>query len=251
MITSVRNQALPALACVLTALILSACEKPTVDVNLHGVNYSDATFTYYVSDPAAPEDSGSGGELIDSFAAGGTTCCATLPRTWRPGIKLQVNTTHWLKQLPDGSLPEVKETRVIEVPPYVDGKPGELWVLRAADGSISVVSSDFQPDHPKWPGKVKGWPVPSLEYRRERWEIMMKYEEGGVHAALALLDQLEKDPQARAKEAWEHAKEYKRSTIKGFSGPDDPEYIIFLKKRYEGSLEYSKNRVKQLMEARP
>jgi hypothetical protein len=36
---------------------------------------------------------------------------------------------------------------------------GELWVLRGADGSMSVVSSDFQPDHPNWPGRVKDWPV--------------------------------------------------------------------------------------------
>jgi hypothetical protein len=251
MLTLIRNHTLPSLLCLLTALVLSACEKPTVDVSLHGVNYSAETFSYYVRDPAAPDKSGGGGELIDAFAAGGTTCCATLPRSWRPGIKVQVNTTHWLKKRPDEDLPEVKETYLVDVPPYVDGKPGELWVLRASNGGISVVSSDFQPDHPKWPGKVKGWPVPSLEYRRERWELIKKHEEGGVRDAISLLEQLERDPRGEAREAWEHAKRYQPLTIKGFSGPEDRMYVVHLRKEYEEALEYSRKRVKEVMEARP
>lgn len=251
MFTSIPKHARSGLTCLLTVLVLSACEKPTVEVSLHGVNYSSETFSYYVKDPAAPDKSGGGGELIDAFAAGGTTCCATLPRSWRPGIKVQVNTTHWLKKRPDGDLPEVKETRLVDVPPYVDGKPGELWVLRASDGEISVVSSDFQPDHIKWPGKVKGWPIPSLEYQRERWEIIKKHEEEGVTLFVSLLDQLQKNPRARALDAWEFAKKHERSTIKTYSGPDDPKYLAQLKKEYEVGLEYSRNRVKQVLEARP
>jgi len=251
MVTSIRSQALTALGCALTALVLCACEKPTVDVSLHGVNYSNEAFSYNVRDPAVPDDSGSGGELIDRFAAGGTTCCATLPRTWRPGIKLQVNTTHWLKQLPDGSLPEVKETRVVEVPPYVDGKPGELWVLRAADGSISVVSSDFQPDHPKWPGKVKGWPVPSLEYRRERWQLLKQHEEDVLSVFQSLLTKLEKTPEIRAKEAWEYAMKKNPSSLKKFSGPDDPHYLAALKEDYLDGLNDSREKLERLMESQP
>jgi hypothetical protein len=193
--------------------------------------------SYFERDPAAPDKSGGGGELIDAFAAGGATCCATLPRIWRPGVKVQVNTTHWLKKRPDGDLPEVKETHLVDVPPYVDGKPGELWVLRASDGHISVVSSDYQQDHPKWPGKVKGWPIPSLEYRRERWELIKNHEEGGVRTALSLLEQLEKDPQGRAETAWKFAEEYEQTAIEGFSGPSDPRYIVQLKKDYEEFLE--------------
>lgn len=230
--------------------LLSGCEASTVNVNLHGVNYTIEPFTYMVMDPVKP-DQISGGELIDSFAAGGTTCCATLPREWRPGIKLTVRTTHWLKARPDGSLPEIKQVHVVEVPKYVDGKPGELWVLRNADGSVSVVSSDLQPDHAQWPGKVKGWPVPSLEYRLERWEIFRKHEEGGVRLYLSLLKQLQKDPGKHAKESWEHTKENYPEDLVGFSGPSDPKYLDSLKKDYDEGLARSHRLLKDVMDAKP
>jgi hypothetical protein len=214
------------------------------------VNYSGDPFSYYVTDPAKPRVAGAG-ELIDPFAAGGTTCCFSLPKKWRPGIKVQVRTSHWLADRPDGTIPEIKGEHIVEVPPYANGKPGELWVLRAADGSVSVISSDFQPDHPKWPGKVKGWPVPSLEYRRERWEIRRVYEEGGVRLFQSLLDQLEKDPHARARKDWDFAQKDKPASLKGFSGPDDPRYHLFLRRDYEEGLRRSKTLLKQVMEARP
>lgn len=238
------------LTCFVGPLFLGGCEKPTVNVNLHGVNYSGETFSYDVADPAAPNQA-AGGELIDPFGAGGTTCCVTLPKKWHPGIKLQVRTTHWLKKPPDGSLPEIKQVYLVDVPRYIDDRPGELWVLREVSGNVSVISSDFQPDHVKWPGKIKGWPVPSLEYQRERWEVYRKHEAGGVRLFQELLNELEKSPDARAKDAWEHATQYEPDTIKNFSGPHDPKYRAKLKQEYKDGFEHSRLRLKQIMEARP
>ena len=238
------------LTCLAMLPLLSACEKSTVDVNLHGVNYSGETFTYVVSDPAKPE-SGSGGELIDPFGAGGMTCCVTVPKKWRPGIKLRVQTTHWWEEGPERKIHEVKGEQVVDVPSYVDGKPGELWVLRDADGKVSVISSDFQPNHPKWPGKVKGWPVPSVAYQRERWELFRKHEQMFVDNYLELLDELEKAPNVRAKEAWVHAMEYERKSLREFSGPEDPRYIAFLRAEYLAGLMRSRERLTKLMETKP
>lgn len=252
MLTSIRNRAASVLACLLIQPVFSACDRSaTVDVNLHGVNYTVDTFSFSVRDPARKDQPGAGGELIDPYGAGGTTCCVTLPKTWRPGIKLQVNATHWVDRRPDNGLLEVKETQLVEVPHYPDGKPGELWVLRMPDGKVAVVSSDFQPDHPSWPGKIKGWPVPSLAYRHERWKIIFRHELGGIDDSLSLLDELENDPQGAAKRAWELAEQYDRESIKRFSGSGDPDYIVQLKKRYEASLEYSRGRVLQVMEEKP
>lgn len=238
------------LTCLATAALLSACEKSTVDVNLHGVNYSAETFNYVVSDPAKPE-SGSGGELIDPFGGGGMTCCVTLPKKWRPGIQLQVRTTHWLEEGANRDIREVKGEYLVDVPSYVDGKPGELWVLREADGKVSVISSDFQPDHPKWPGKVKGWPVPSLQYQRERWELLRKHEQMYVNTFLSLLDELERSPDVAAKEAWEHAKEYDPKSLSDFTGPHDPRYLAYLKKDYLENLAGSREDLARVMEAKP
>lgn len=238
----------------LGACFLTGCDERTeVAVSLHGVNYGGDAFSYYVTDPARQKSNEAGGELIDAYAAGGTTCCFTLPKKWRPGIKVQVRTTHWLPEKPDGSLPEVKKTHLVDVPPYVDGSPGELWVLRAADGSVGVISSDFQPDHPKWPGKVRGWPVPSIEYQRERWELYRNDREGAVRLYEGLLEELEKAPHARTREAWKHANGYAedRLDLKKFTGPDDPRYAEFLKEDYLQGLERSRERLKRIMEVRP
>jgi hypothetical protein len=238
------------LVCCLGPLLLSACEKPTVEVNLHGVNYSGETFSYTVADPVTA-DKTAGGELIDPFGAGGTTCCVTLPRRWQPGTRLQIHTTHWLKKRPDGSLPEIKQVYLVEVPSYVDGKPGEIWVLREVDGKVSVVSSDYQPDHVKWPGKVKGWPVPSLAYQRERWEVIEQHQQDFVDAYSSLLSKLEKSPEKEGEEAWENAKKYKPESLVGFSGPNDPEYIGFLRKEYIDGLNESQDELNKLKERRP
>lgn len=237
--------------CVVLGLLFTAgCEKPTVDVNIHGVNYSDRPFTYFVSEIGKPE-AGGGGEIIDSFGAGGITCCVALPRKWQPGLKVHVRTRHWLPERPDGKLPEVVEERVVDVPEYAGDAPGEIWVLRGEDGKISIVSSDYQPDHPKWPGKVKGWPVPSLEYRRERWEIYRKYEEDGVLLYESLIKELDGKPQERASDAWAHDSQYDKPSLKEFSGPQDPRYVSSLRQRYLRGLKNAQIRLNRVMEKKP
>lgn len=148
-------------------------------------------------------------------------------------------------------MPEVKQKHVVEVPRYVDGKPGELWVLRNADGSVSVVSSDLQPDHARWPGKVKGWPVPSLEYQRERWELFRKHEEGGVRLYISLLKKLKEDPEGQLTESWNYAKEHYPEDVAVFTGPNDPKYMISLKKEYDEGLKRSQRLLKDVMDAKP
>ena len=234
----------------LGACMLAGCEEPTVDVSLHGVDYSGHEFSYSIADPA-DQDRIIGGEHIAPFSAGGTTCCATLPRKWQPGTRIQIRTTRWLKKQPDGSLPEIKEVHLVEVPRYVDGKPGELWVLRMPEGTMSVVSSDFQPDHPKWPGAIKGWPVPSLEYQRERWSLFRKHKEDMVETYISLIDELEQSPHVRTKKAWEHATQYEPLSLKGFSGPNDPSYANALKKDYAEGLKRTKDDLAAFMETMP
>ena len=240
----------PIFATILGASLLYGCGNPMVDVNVHGINYTDNTFTYVVVDPKNPAG-GAGDGLIDPFAAGGTTCCAKLPRKWQPGIKLQVRTTHYLQQRPAETVVESKKLHAVEVPKYIDGTPGELWVLMNVDGSVSVVSSDLQPDHAQWPGKIKGWPVPSIEYQRERWELYRKHEEGGVELYLFLLKELQNEPNKRALEAWKYTEKSDSSELAGFSGPADPKYLAMLKKQYEEGLERSRALLKNVMDARP
>lgn len=225
-------------------------ERKIVEINLHGLNYSGSEFRYHVVDPDNPE-SGGGGELIDPFGTGGITCCAKLPRDWRPGVKLEVRTTYWQKNPSDQTRVKINEVHQIEVPRYPSGKPGELWVLRGSDGTISVVLSDYQPNHPSWPGKIKGWPIPSLEFRREKWEIARKHEADGVISTTKLLDDLEKYPIETAHEMWKVEKEYDPKSVIGFSGPRDPKYLASLKIRHKKGLDENKQRLQRILEIRP
>ncbi|KFC68482.1 DUF3304 domain-containing protein [Massilia sp. LC238] len=227
---------------------LSQYRSSHASVSLHGVNYSDREFSYFISDPENPQKT-IGGEHIAPFAGGGTTCCAVLPWKWKPGTKVRLTTTHWLKKLPDGSLPEVTEEHEVEVPEYAEA--GELWVIRNGEGKISVVSSNVQPDHLAWPGEIKGWPVPSVQYQRERWEIYRDVERSYVDAFESLLKELEQDPDNHVIKMWKHDTEYSSSEITGFTGPNDPRYIRHLKKTYIEGLKRSRSDLEEIMKAKP
>jgi hypothetical protein len=240
------------LVLVSSAVYVLAREEKTVGVSLHGVNHTDETFSFYLRDPENPEMISGGSGLIDPYGASGITCCAVLPREWHPGLKLKIHTTHYLEKQSEGStIPEIKEVIEAEVPRYVDGKPGEIWVLRKADGKVEVVSSDYQPDHPNWPGAIKGWPVPSIEYRRERWELHRKLKTHEVQIFTEALEELETSPLTQTREDWESTKSHSPYRLSGFSGPDDPLYIAERRIRYTEALESSKRDLQHIMEAKP
>lgn len=240
-----------ALAMCLAAIpLLTGCAKATVPVSIHGVNYTGQTFSYVIEDPDNIKNRG-GGELIEPFSSGGAMCCYELPSKWRPGIQVRIIGRHWLAKKEDGSLPEIVETKVVEVPKYVDGKAGELWVLREADGALSIVSSDYQPNHAKWPGKAKGWPVPSLEYRRSQWDLYIEQKQAYVRVYTRMLKALNDKPLAHAEESWQHAKESDPETLKGFAGPNDERYRAALRNGYETSLREVQDELKKLQEQRP
>jgi hypothetical protein len=173
------------------------------------------------------------------------------PKKWRAGIKVTINSNHWLGKLDDGTLREVAGTHSVELPRYADGKPGELWVLRAADGTMNLVSSDFQPDHQKWPGKVKGWPVPSLAYQRERWDLYIEHEKGGVKLFEQSLIELDTVPDIRAIDDWNLAQRHNKKSLAGYSGPSDPRFRRKLRLESEEGLERSRRQLEQLERSRP
>ena len=266
-----------ALVTLLCLQVLTACAKGGVaSVNIHGVNYTGREFSYRIEDPSNPDNHG-GGELVDAYSAGGTLCCYELPRTWRPGITLQVHTIRW-KDKPDDDVrtprEEIRQSQVVEVPQY-KGKPGELWVLLQADGRVAVVSSDVQPDHPDWPGAIKGWPVPSVEFMRKQADVYIEDAESWVRSTQETLVELETSPGKLAKEIWDDrqeliaryakfldanrqsisnaqddAKKY-RDQLSKFTGPEDPRFIESLKRENREYLEVFKKRLARLKEERP
>ncbi|GJJ02973.1 hypothetical protein RugamoR64_35110 [Duganella rhizosphaerae] len=229
---------------------IGLCGTESVPVSIHGVNYSGDDFSYIVEDPLDSSNKG-GGESVGPYEAGGIMCCYRLPQTWRRGIQIKVQAVHSARLSPDKSGPDIAETKIVEVPEYVDGKAGELWVVRAADGSLSVVSSNFQPDHAKWPGAVKGWPVPSVEYRRQRWGQHMKLAQDALDTANEALAELKKSPQKIVARSWELDQKYYAKSVEGFSGPDDVRYVEFVRQGFEEMKRNSEKKIRQVQERRP
>jgi hypothetical protein len=77
---------------------------------------------------------------------------------------------------------------------------GTVWVQLLPGGKVVLVVSRYDPDHPSWPGEVKGWPVPTLEFRRQIWDRDMD-----------LMRKNLEDFESAVQEGGQEAEKYKRA----------------------------------------
>ncbi len=241
---------------VLVLPMLTACAKSEraddgrVPVAIHGVNHTADEFTFVVADPLDKENI-AGGETILAYGAGGTMCCFNLPKQWRPGLTAEVRATIWLPATTEEKLPSVKKSYVLDVPAYEQGKATELWILRTADNEFSLVASNFQPDHPQWPGKTKGWPVPSVQYQRIVHAQSLKQAQSDVALYESLLAGLKNRPVEHGKDAWEHRMVSDAHTLKAYKGPADPAFLAMLRADYQTGLVETTEQLKRVKAAQP
>lgn len=227
---------------------LMACdakEKDEVPVPISGINYSEKEINAYFFVNPNNKDKFGGGEGLNPYSAGGIMCCYSLPKKWRPGITVGL----WVDNL-NGTSERTKV--VIEIPPYPEGKAGNLWAIVYPDGSLGAVSTNFGPGNEKWPGKIKGWPVPSLEYRRFLWERDLKEKQMYARDAKRLLDELKGDPVNRLYSAWASSTKFDdKEILEKFKGPSDPAYKEFLLKDYEEYVRMTQQEVDDWMKVKP
>lgn len=242
------------IASLLQTTLLSACGRTgspvssDVPVSVHAVNYSDEEFQYTLEDPADPSNLG-GGEAIGRFAAGGTMCCYSLPKKWRPGMKVKLNFELYFPNPTGGDARTTRNTEMVDIPQYVN--PEELWLVRSANGDMRIVLSNVQPDHPKWPGVIKGWPVPTLAYHRERADIYIRDSRSYIKALQELSRDMRNIPDETAKRMWELAEKYDKQSIDGYAGYTDKKYQKYLVDDFDKSLAEEKINLKNLEVNRP
>ena len=256
MILCMNRLGLTVAAVVLSLPMLTACAKSEsadngrVPVAIHGVNHTDDEFSFVLADPLDKENR-AGGETINAYGAGGTMCCFNLPKQWRPGLKAEVRATMWLPPTPQNNLPSVTKSYLLDIPAYAPGKAGELWILRTAADEFSLVTSNFQPDHPKWPGKIKGWPVPSVEYQRNIHAQFLKEAQSDVSLFERSLAELKSQPGDHGKAEWEHRRVSVANTLKVYKGPDDTAFLAMLGAEYQVGLVDSQEKLKRVKAAQP
>ena len=228
--------------------VYSASATDDVAVSIHAVNYSNQEFEYSIHDPKDKLNQG-GGESISRFGAGGSMCCYSLPRKWRPDLKVRIDFNVYLPRRPDGILPKTVNSTLVDIPQYQ--QPQELWVVRDAEGAMVIVMSNFEPDHPKWPWKIKGWPVPSLAYKRERADLYIKLKKDDIRNSQELSDEMRSAPEKTAKRSWEFSMEYDKKSLVGFTGYKDKKFQKFLINDFEKTLAEDKEILKKLQAGRP
>ncbi|WP_110658259.1 DUF3304 domain-containing protein [Salinicola halimionae] len=182
----------------LTGLVLlaslPACgsDNDTADLNITGVDYAgNGIGGFYVVDPNNEKNRGDG-ESLTPYSAGGTRCCYQVPKEWHEGLKVDVVVRYPLegetgdeisaslaKRKAEGKL---TETIHVDVPKYATPAKGTLWVQFLPDKKANVVVSELSPPHEKFPGKVKGWPVPTKEYKNKMIMRRVEINEGDLRS---------------------------------------------------------------------
>jgi hypothetical protein len=230
--------------------LISACEAKPVGVGVHAVNYTEDEITYRIVDPADKENR-AGGESINSYGAGGLMCCYSVPTKWRPGIKVELQAEVWLTSQPvgpDGKPKVEKQTVTLDLPKPVDDKPSELWVIRNPDGKFDLVASNFGPSHPRWPGKMKGSPLPSKSYLQKLLRRDLAKFEETLRMYQEDREALTRAPDLFAKEQWEYdvGERGKTDIANTYSGPTDPRYIEHLKANADEMVDYANRKISEI-----
>jgi len=223
----------------------------TMLVSVKGVNYSGDVVVFSVDDPLRPKNA-TGGDRASSYSGAGVQCCIQLPKKWHPGIQLVIDAIIYPVDETDfkRELPRYMKKFTVEVPQYAADLPTELWVLRSPDGDMKLVASNVDPTHEDWPGVIKGWPEPSLAYKRRIWESRVQSARSGVKVLSEAFENGTLKQQTLMHE-WESRRVNRPNEAKGFNGPDDPKFQEAVTKSYSSALKSSKDELQKLLENEP
>ncbi|WP_395139887.1 DUF3304 domain-containing protein [Schlegelella aquatica] len=234
------------LGALVTLLVGCASSMPSDRdaVAVTAVNYTGRELSGFLFIDPADNKKVAGGPPVTPYSGAGTLCCYALPRKWRPGIQVKLRYT-WYHA-------DVREERPVwltaELPPYPTDEPGVLWALFYEDGSVEVLASAVDPGHPKWPGKLKHWPVPSREYKLKLWQI--EYDKV-AHMLPYYREMLAGLPPSKLQKEWELRKKYEPKSVSEFVGFDDPGFREMLRKQGGEALARAQQQLKWLESIKP
>ena len=242
----------------LLALALTGCATTDdrLSLSVRALNYTDKEVEYIAIEAPDDRDNGGGGEAMNPYGGGGNGCCFSVPREWHPGLKALVRFkfTHeegeaHLPPFPPRYSPYTIKvnTRVVDIPPYDPTTAADVWTIVHADESIEVVVTFVEPNHPAWPGRVKGRPVPSREYRLKLWQE----EVNRVRTSLESQKKRNHHDSESRKKSWEIFQQYDKDDIRDFLGPNDQRFLELLLKRQMELIDYDQRKLDYLLANKP
>ena len=241
----------------LASLAATGCaigRADTVPASVSGVNYTDQDIHYRLFDPKDPKQTTLAAEDIGPFAAGGVLCCYDVPKTWAPGIQVGVVLRSFDNE---ARRYRPRQTFIVDLPPYdKSGKAGDVWFINYPDDTVGVVSTAYRPNGDEWPGKIKGWPKPSLVFQRELWERDMRLAQESLRVSKESAAEFDRNPTAFLKKNWvfflDELKQKRPSKeLQMFAGPVDPKFLAYERQWRMRLLEHSQDTVDRLLKVKP
>ena len=146
------------IAALLASTLLTGCfEEEKVSLSYLGVNHTDKEVVELAIN-------GEGGILNvpAQGGGGGTVCCVTLPRKWRPGLTVKIDWQedgHWL--LDENGKPVLRrgvkvlveepwQSQTVEVPEYGEHDLSHFDIHFMPGGKVQVKASFIYPEHPDY-----------------------------------------------------------------------------------------------------
>ncbi|RDS80888.1 DUF3304 domain-containing protein [Dyella monticola] len=124
----------------LATVMLSGChpDNKTMGLDVVGYNHTDRDIGWF-------SVGNGGGGYLGKHEQGGSSCCASIPRTYKPGMTVKVT---W------GGL-EIGKTqeRIVAIPPYTPEDGGHFAVHFLRNGDIKVFVTMHYLENPHYPLK--------------------------------------------------------------------------------------------------
>ncbi|MGX9696123.1 DUF3304 domain-containing protein [Janthinobacterium lividum] len=192
-------------------VLLAAClPGVAMAASIQALNYSSREVNYIAVENPGNTNSGGGGDSIRPYGQGGSICCFSVPEKWHADLKVVV-----VYQLsPDPTF----HRETVSIPPYPDGKGGDIWLIVYEDGSVGAVASHYGPSRPEWPGKIKGYPVPTKAYRDERRKAKIELEKKWLDTMEKGLERNSHKMTAAEVDELKDVIEYKKKLIQSLEG---------------------------------
>ena len=146
-------------------MLLAGCSDEMVPASVEGYNHmSDWGIASFTVD-------GAGGPNITPEAGGGkSSCCASIPVRWRPGMKVKVQWSYSTTQ--GGPRPPPPQEALVEIPEY-SSRAGSIQAHFYPNHTVKVVVTTYGIEHPRYP---------MSEEDKQPWETsqqLLEYEKQG------------------------------------------------------------------------
>lgn len=121
------------------ALFGPGCIDENAHIEMSGLNYMGRGVDSFSADGYG------GGALYANQGGGGFVCCVTIPRRWRPGMKV---TVRWTENQND---PQAWKQKLVTIPEYETHNIGYLAVHFYPAGNVKVAVTNILVGHPNYP----------------------------------------------------------------------------------------------------